>query len=365
MKLGAQRMMNRKPKRSQESGYAFLMALFAILIMIAASTVVLQNMRTQAQREKEEEMVWRGNQYERAIRLYFHKTGKYPQDIDALQKGLPDLHFLRQAYKDPMNGDDGSWRFIYVNQTGAIIGSVKYANLQQMALLDTPGGVPPMPGGGLGVPASSLAASSNSSSTQTDPNAPPQPPQNPAQNPAQGFGQNPQNPGQGGTGQNPQPGGPGGGFSLGSGQQPGSQSPQSGSPGSMFSSSGGSTGNPLLDMKPTGPVDGPVLGGFLTGVGSKVDRKSVKLYKGAKKYKDWEFIWNPLEDQANAAQQQLGQATQAGALGQALGSIFGAPNTGAPGAGGNPFGNPNPPGGTNPQQPTPQPQPQQPQPQQP
>jgi hypothetical protein len=351
MTLVVHKMMKPERKRSQESGYAFLMALFAILIMIAASTVVLRNMKTQAQREKEDEMVWRGKQYERAIRLYFHKTGKYPQDIDALQKGLPDLHFLRQAYKDPMNGDDGSWRFIYVNQAGAIIGSVKYANLQQMALLDTPGGVPPMPGGGLGIPASTLAASSNSSSTPQDPNAPPQPPQNPAQNPAQGFGQNPQNPTQGGSGQNP---------------QPGQQGPQSGSPGSMFGSSSGSTGNPLLDMKPTGPVDGPVLGAFLTGVGSHVDRKSIKAYKGAKKYKDWEFIWNPLEDQANAAQQQAaGLGTQAGQLGQALSSIFGAPNTGAPGAGGNPFGNPNPPGGTNPQQPMPQPQPQQPQPQQP
>lgn len=360
MKLFSHRIVNHGRKRSPESGYAFLMALFAVLVIIAASTVVLRNMRTQALREKEADMVWRGKQYERAIRLYYHKTGKYPQDIDVLQKGLPDLHFLRKAYKDPMNGDDGSWRFIYVNQAGQIIGSVKYANLQQMAFLDTPGGPPVTPGGGLGVPASSLAAASNSSSSQPDPNAPAQPPQNPSQ----GFGQQPQSPGQGGFGQNPQPGGPGG-FGSGFGQQPGQQG---GAPGSMFGPLSGSSSNPLMDMKPTGPVDGPVLGGFLTGVGSKVDKKSVKLYKGAKKYKDWEFIWNPLEDQVNAAQQQLGLGTQAGQLGQAISSIFGTPNAGpnGPGAGGNPFGNPNPPGGTNPQPlPQPQPMPQQPQPQQP
>ena len=52
----------------------------------------------------------------------------------------PDLHFLRQAYKNPTNPGDGSWRFIYVNAAGQIIGSTKYANLQQMALMDANGG---------------------------------------------------------------------------------------------------------------------------------------------------------------------------------------------------------------------------------
>ena len=338
---------DRGRKRSPESGYAYLMALFMVLFIIAASTVVLQNMKTQARREKEQDMVWRGKQYERAIRLYFHKTGRYPQTMDDLQKGMPDLHFLRQAYKDPMNGSDGSWRFIYVNPAGQIIGSVRYANLQQMALLDTPGGPQAaLPGGGLGIPASSLANSggnsasnfgsfSSSTASGQNPNSPTPAPLNPAP----------------GSGQNPQPGGPGGIGAFGQ------QGNQPGGPGSMFGQTG-SSGNPLLDMKPTGPVDGPVLGAFLTGVASKVDRKSVKVYKGGKKYNEWEFIWNPLEDQANAVQQQLGAGTQAGQLGQAIGSIFGTPNGGPNAPGGNPYGNP--PGGTNPN-PQPQPPPQQPQ----
>ena len=40
------------------------------------------------------------------------------------------------AYKDPLNKDDGSWRLIYVNAAGQIIGSTRYSSLQQMALLD-------------------------------------------------------------------------------------------------------------------------------------------------------------------------------------------------------------------------------------
>jgi hypothetical protein len=369
--------------RNGESGYALLLALFLILAMLAGATMAMLNMSTQGRRRREELMIWRGEQYKRAIRLYFHKTGHYPQTIDDLQKGLPDLHFLRQAYKDPMNTGDGAWRFIYVNPAGQIIGSVKYANLQQMAMLDQPGG-PQAPGAGapgLGTPASALAqqntssvvafsqivapsSSSGSGSGQGgnqstgvggsgDPSAQnqnPQGQQNP-QLPSSGFGQNPQQPGQ--------QGGPGGGFGLGLSSGQGQQGSIFGTFGQSGPGAGpggpGGTGNPLADMKPTGPVDGPVLGAFLTGVGSKVDKSSFKVLRGGKKYKDWEFIWNPLEDQAAAAQQAVqGGGTPGVALPFANPGIFGNQPGNAPG-GANP-------GGTNPggQQPQPQPTPQQP-----
>ncbi|MGA9247970.1 MAG: hypothetical protein WBV87_06985, partial [Candidatus Acidiferrales bacterium] len=122
-------------QRSQEGGFAFLLALGLIVLVVAMSLVVLEQGATEHRRQVEEEAIWRGNQYARAIRLYFHKTGHYPQDLDDLEKGLPQLHFLRQAYKDPTNPSDGSWRFIYVNAAGQIIGSTKYATLQQMALM--------------------------------------------------------------------------------------------------------------------------------------------------------------------------------------------------------------------------------------
>jgi hypothetical protein len=66
-------------------------------------------------------------------------------------------------------------------------------------------------------------------------------------------------------------------------------------------------------MKPTGPVDSPVLGAFFTGVACTTDAKGVKVYRRAKKYKDWEFIWNPLED-ALVAAQQPGGGQQGGLL---------------------------------------------------
>jgi len=58
--------------------------------------------RHEAQRQKEDELIWRGNQYVRAIRLYQMKMRTLPPSVDALVQG----HFLRKAYKDPITKDD-------------------------------------------------------------------------------------------------------------------------------------------------------------------------------------------------------------------------------------------------------------------
>lgn len=338
--------------RSQEGGFAFLLALGLIVLVVAMSLVVLEQGATQRRRQIEEQAIWRGNQYARAIRLYYHKTGHYPQDLDDLQKGLPELHFLRQAYKDPTNPSDGSWRFVYVNSAGQIIGSTRYATLQQMALMDANGGqLPTIPGapGQPGVPASSLGDANNNLNSQ-----PGQSPSSGAgtdtSNPTgsltsgntSGEGQNPQSP----NDQNPQP--PSNGQNPQGSQNPqypttgpggqnptGSQNPLSPLQAGQLGQSGNVTQASLAAMallKPTGPVDGPVLGAFLTGVASKQDLPSVKVYHGGKKYINWEFIWNPLEDAAAAMQQQLGNAGSTG-IGQNVSGAFGVPgsNSGVPG----------------------------------
>jgi hypothetical protein len=259
---------------------------------------------------------------------------------------------------------------IYVNQAGQIIGSTRYATLQQMALIDLNGGV--MPGtqqipGQPGVPVSALSNSggnsdpsqgqnpgggsagtgtTDGSGNPTQPGSAPnspngQPPQ--SQNPSQpGGGQSPVG------GQNPLSGsggaGPGGILSGLPGQAPGS----TGQAGAL----GQTNVAALAALKPTGPVDGPVLGAFLTGVACTGDRKSVKVYHGGKKYVEWEFIWNPLEDAA-AAQQQQASSGQGGILsGTPAGS---GGNTGGTGSSfGSSFGS----SPSNPGQPS-QPQPQQ------
>jgi hypothetical protein len=308
---------------ARDSGYALLMVLAMMVIMIASSTAVVMALRTSGRRQREEEMVWRGNQYVRAIRLYYHKTGHYPQRVDDLIKGVPGVHFIRQFYKEPMNKGDGSWRFIYVNAAGQIIGSVRYASLQQMVLLDQmdlnggklPESVPGLPG----VPVSSMGSSG--SSMQSGSNSAFGTGSSPTPSP---FGQNPDS---NQFGQSPQ--GP---------SQVGQNSTQGQSGGSDQSGAFGASGtNPLLLQKPTGPVDGPVLGAFITGVGGSADdgeMTSLKIYRHGKKYKDWEFIWNPIADQALAAQQQAGAmgGQQPGQIGTPIGATgLGSATPGGPG----------------------------------
>jgi hypothetical protein len=298
----------------RESGYAYLMVMFLVLVMIIGSQVALKNLLTEGRRLREDDMIWRGNQYARAIRLYFRKTGHYPQSLDDLKTGLPELNFLRlAAYKDPTNSsEDGAWRLIYVNASGQIIGSVRYATLQQMALMDLNGGqIPPLAtAGSIGAPVSSMGPGSGSSNGATGANNP-----NSSTTP----------PGGNASGQPP----------AGSTQDDSAGGAQI--PGSGQSATSDQPVNPLSLLKPTGPVDSPVLGAFLTGVGggTKSDAPSIKVYNFGKKYKDWEFIWNPLEDQARAAQQALsgvgGQAP--GQPGSPMG--IGIPN---PGAGSQGFG---------------------------
>jgi hypothetical protein len=384
--------------RGQESGYAFLFVLGLMLVMIAVSLTTLQMGATIRRRRIEQETVWRGNQYARAIRLYYHKTGHYPQTLDDLVKGMPDLHFLRQAYKNPTNHGDGSWRFIYVNAAGQIIGSTKYANLQQMALLDANGGQLPTIPGQPGAPVSSLADASsgganlqppqtaapvvNDNSTGSTPAGytPPQPGSaqngstdasgNPSSSPQNGQppnGDNSQNPT---STQNPQ-NSQNPLNTLNSGANSSSLNnlglPQNNQQGLAALGQAGLAVNQatlaaMALLKPTGPVDGPVLGGFLTGVGCTQDSPSQKVYHGGKKYIDWEFIWNPLEDAAAAMQQQL-SGQSGGALPGSAGQSTGGLGQGTT----SPFGNA--PGGTttNQQNPAPAPsnpfqqQPQQPQ----
>lgn len=274
----------RRPR--SESGYALVMAMFLIVAMLVSSQVVLRNLVTLRRRQREADTIWRGQQYVRAIRLYYRKSGHYPQSLDDLKKGMPELHFLRScAYKDPVNTTDGSWRFIYVNGTGNIIGSVRYATLQQMALIDLNGGK--LPGPQVGTPVADLNSSSGSTDANAASNSNAQPPQ-----PQQGQPTAPQS-----SSSTSAFGAPGG--SLGAAGATSIGTGLNGASGQAQAT------NLLLLLKPTGPVDGPVLGAFITGVASKVDRPSIKVYKTGKKYIDWEFIWNPLEDQARAVQNGL------------------------------------------------------------
>ena len=90
--------------RGQQAGYAMVALLMAMSVMAIMMTVALPTWKQLAQREKEAELVFRGEQYARAIGLFQAKAGPgtLPPTIDL----LVEQRFLRKKFKDPITNDD-------------------------------------------------------------------------------------------------------------------------------------------------------------------------------------------------------------------------------------------------------------------
>jgi type II secretory pathway pseudopilin PulG len=89
-------------RRHSEGGYVLLTILLAVAMIAVVLATAVPALKQQAQRDREEELVNRGAQYVRAIRLYYKKFGRYPAKIEDLES-TNNLRFLRKRYKDPMN----------------------------------------------------------------------------------------------------------------------------------------------------------------------------------------------------------------------------------------------------------------------
>ena len=81
--------------------------LVALLVAMAVTAVWLGTMlpawRQQAVRQREADLVFRGQQYARAIALYFvNDNCTLPVDVDT----LVSRHYLRKKWKDPIANDD-------------------------------------------------------------------------------------------------------------------------------------------------------------------------------------------------------------------------------------------------------------------
>jgi type II secretory pathway pseudopilin PulG len=78
-------------------------------------TAALPAWRQQVQRQREEDLIFRGEQYARAIVLFQDKNqGALPPSIDV----LVSQHFLRKKWKDPITNDE----FVPVG-TGGLVGA--------------------------------------------------------------------------------------------------------------------------------------------------------------------------------------------------------------------------------------------------
>ncbi len=95
-----------------QRGFTYI-GLLAILVIIGISMGAAgKYWQNVVARDKEEELLFRGDQYRRAIELYYYAVPgrpQYPRTIDDLlqdPRSTAGKRYLRRKYKDPVSGED-------------------------------------------------------------------------------------------------------------------------------------------------------------------------------------------------------------------------------------------------------------------
>ncbi len=100
---------------SRRAGYVIIILTFAVFLLAIGLLVAVPVLQTEIQREKEEELIFRGKQYAEAVRIYVQKNpGRYPASL----KELLDKKCIRRLYRDPF-ALDGQWNVILISGQAA------------------------------------------------------------------------------------------------------------------------------------------------------------------------------------------------------------------------------------------------------
>ena len=100
----------------RESGFTLLAFMIVLSIMSIMMGVAVQAISFQMRREREAELIFRGEQYIEAIRLYKTKYGRSPMRLKELWEANPKV--LRRKWKDPMT-DSMRWGLVFEGDLGA------------------------------------------------------------------------------------------------------------------------------------------------------------------------------------------------------------------------------------------------------
>jgi type II secretory pathway pseudopilin PulG len=104
-------MVRRARALLRQAGFTYLTVMFIIAILLGGLAIVGETWETSARREKEAELLFIGNQYRRAIGLYYLATPgvvkSYPRQIEDLLKDPRQpgtMRHLRKLFPDPITG---------------------------------------------------------------------------------------------------------------------------------------------------------------------------------------------------------------------------------------------------------------------
>jgi type II secretory pathway pseudopilin PulG len=95
--------------RAAQRGFTYLGFLLFVALAGAGLAAYSEVASHAAQREKEAELLFRGEQYRQAIASYYRKEQRYPKALPELleDKRFPmPVRHLRRLYKDPVTGQD-------------------------------------------------------------------------------------------------------------------------------------------------------------------------------------------------------------------------------------------------------------------
>jgi type II secretory pathway pseudopilin PulG len=103
----------------REAGVLLVALMVAMTVMMILLTASAQSWTAVMKREREEELIFRGNQYINALKLYAgDHGGTFPTELKALmEKGPKGSRYLRQQFGDPFD-PDGKWNLIYLGPDG-------------------------------------------------------------------------------------------------------------------------------------------------------------------------------------------------------------------------------------------------------
>lgn len=100
-------------RKRSEAGYNMVMLIVALTVLNIMVAAMMPLMSTEIQREKEEELIFRGFQYAEAIRIFHNRFQRFPNKLEELIEIKPRC--IRQLWKDPMT-KNGKWGLIFQGQ---------------------------------------------------------------------------------------------------------------------------------------------------------------------------------------------------------------------------------------------------------
>src|SRR6202789_1114003 len=299
----------------KEQGSLLLGLVVAIFLILLVLGVAAPKVAQDLKRERDVEAVHRGNQYVRAIQLYYRKVWTYPGSLEQLEQTI-NVRFLRQRYLDPMTGKP-DWRLIKMGEakttvkgffgkplTGIAPGLGSAAGLASSGPIGA-GAAGSSTGSAYGSSSGSAFGSSSGSSFGSSSGS------SFGSSSGSSFGSS-----------------SGSSFGSSSGSSFGSSGPgssfgsSSGATGSTSGSTGGSTTGTGTDSSGTGSTGGgtsssgsgfPGAGGPFMGVGLPAPGDSIVVLNEQTTYKTWEFLYVPRIEQLKRQASLFGGASSASA----------------------------------------------------